>query len=150
MTYTWKANFSDATSLTQFDENEDEVKFGEVEARMDELESFELVGDTDSYTADLVNGEILHDANVLDDTFAGEADLQLKYKRRNQVRTNFGGDVLDHRTTHVLGLTDGDGEAVVEVFPGLEMAPAKIEMVFKNLPGKVPEDITQKIKDKVL
>ena len=152
MNYIWEADFSDASTLAQFDENGNEVKFGDVEARMDDLQVFRLVGDdgiSDAYEVDLTTGLISHDGNVIDSEFAGKTALKLVYSRRNQVRVNSAGEKLSERTTHRVGLAKDSKDAVVEVFPGLEMAPASIKIKYKDDKTK-NKDITQLIKDKEL
>ena len=72
---------------------------------------------------------------------------KLIYKRRNDVRVEVGtGKLIDPRVTHILGIQTSTNMIQFEVFHGLGMRPAKIEMhdLKKNLKNNITEKVNTK------
>ena len=142
--YTWQAVLEDGNILNQF-EGEDETPFSEVDAVKDEIESFRIDGEDDSFVEvflkktkkGTVNCNGKKTFSLKDKTLP----IELVYSRRNQVRVKIGEGVpLSSRVTHRIGLSNTNENLVLEVFPGLQMAP-------KNVLKKVYNKSTKKETD---
>jgi len=143
----WIARFTDGSELRQYDGTK-ETMFREVENSSVPLKTFSIEDDSgEVYEADLEKGVVDCNKQHKLEELKGETGLSLVYKRRNEVRANEQGEILDARVTHILGLKKGDREITVEVFPGLLQVPRKIEKKDKNLVGKFVEIITDIVKE---
>lgn len=140
--YFWKATFNDDSVISQFNDDETENLFKDVDDRMSDLVKFEVVSNDkkESYEVDLVKQFIKGpDTN---ENVEG-ANVKLVYFRRNKVRGEVGtGNVLDTRVTHMLGLETDTDKKVFEVTPKLLMSKKNIEVVF-------PEKAERKIESRV-
>lgn len=142
--YYWKAIFSDATELVQFDALDVETPFSEVEVRKAELNEFHVISADDSeiFRADLVNKIIYTPTTNYPIT---GTNPQLIYKRRNSVRMEIGGKgkILDASVIHILGIITSTQEKQLEIFAGQGVKPKKID--WTNVKTKLKSNITTKL-----
>jgi len=142
--YTWKATLNDGTVINQY-EGETETMFKEVDDNMDELESFRLDGEDNTYCEVTLKGTKKAQININGKKVAKmkskNLPLSLIYSRRGKVRVAVGeGTVLDSRITHRIGIGNSEEEIVCEIFPGLQMAEKK---AIKKTKDKITHEETE-------
>jgi hypothetical protein len=138
--FTWTATFDDGHTINMFDDAI-EHKFSEVESYPSTITKFKIMDTKEEYyEVDVKKGTIDCNKCFLDETMKGELGLSLVYKRRNEVRIDSLGNMLDSRVTHIVGLRQGDWVNTVEIFPGLGMAPRKISIKEKDSSGDLIKD----------
>ena len=136
--YYWTATFSSApTTIDQFDIDEVETPWSDVEARMADLLDLQVDNGNKKFHADLENQEIKTPAGKYD--ILG-ANPELIYFRRNSVRVSLGenSEGLIPVVEHHVGIRTDDNDGYFVLFDGLGMKPAKDTVVING----VPTDIT--------
>lgn len=127
--YYWIAKFSDDSEIKQFNEDESENLFKDVEDKKEDLVSFSLISK---------DGKEVYTVNLVEQTLVGpttEGNIsgdnpKLIYFRRNNVRGEVGtGRVLEAKLTHVLGIKTDQDEKMFEISPQLHMRKKKISIV---------------------
>ena len=117
--YYWIAEFSDGTTLKQFNGvNDDEISYGEVIAKMNLLEVFTITNDKEYYIADIKKNKLTTPNKNY--KLKGN-DAILIYKRRNKVRMTVGGTeltILSPEVTHIIGIDTDDEDQWIEVDGG--------------------------------
>jgi len=146
--YTWKATFNDNSVINQYNKDE-ETLFREVENNKDNLKSFRLTGEDNSFCEVVLQGDKKAEINVNDKKIIKMKNkkelLNLVYSRRGQVRVKVGtGTILESRQTHRIGLENNNETIVVEMFPGLNMATkfTKVKHLDKKSLKETEENMT--------
>ncbi len=146
--FSWIATFKNGTIVKQFDNNGKEELFKNIEESPNkisrDIKELKIVSNNlEYYTIDPINKTIDCNGKRTLKFDSNTPQAEIIYRRRNNVRVTVGsGEVLDPRTTYIIGLKDNINKIEINIFPGLKMMSRKIEIERTKDNKKTKEDIT--------